>query len=102
MPVPIIAYIINTTIAAGITICEFTRNLSLMLQPCVWVATTVVSLINDRLSPKYAPPTTTAVSKAIELPVEWATPAAIGTSATTVPTLVPMETDMKHSCVRLR
>ena len=28
---------------------------------------------------------------------EWASPAAIGTSATTVPTLVPMDTEMKQA-----
>ena len=29
--------------------------------------------------------------------IEWASPAAIGTSATTVPTLVPMDTEIKHA-----
>ena len=29
--------------------------------------------------------------------IEWASPAAIGTSATTVPTLVPMDTEIKQA-----
>ena len=57
----------------------------------------VVSLINDRLSPKNDPPTTTAVSMAAEAPVCAATPAAIGVSATMVPTLVPMLSEMKQA-----
>ena len=57
----------------------------------------VVSLINDRLSPKKEPPTTTAVSIAAEAPVCEATPAAIGVRATMVPTLVPMLNEMKQA-----
>ena len=83
--------------AAGATIIEFTWNLSFIKQPCVCVATTVVSEINDRLSPKYAPPTITAVIIATLKSVECATPAAIGTSATTVPTLVPIDMEIKQA-----
>ena len=59
----------------------------------------VVSEINDRLSPKNAPPTTTAVSRAVFDPVERAMPAAMGVRATMVPTLVPMEIEMKHEAM---
>ena len=75
----------------------FTRNLSLRRQPCVCVAAMVVSLINERLSPKKAPPTTTAVIIAIGVPVLWAIPAAMGTRATMVPTLVPMLKEIKQA-----
>ena len=37
-----------------------------------------------------------AVIRAVLEPVECAIPAAIGTNATTVPTLVPIEIDMKR------
>ena len=83
--------------AAGMTIKEFTRNLSLSLQPWVDVATMVVSEINERLSPKKDPPTTTAVIRAILISVCWAKPTAMGVSATMVPTLVPIDMDMKHA-----
>ena len=39
----------------------FTLNLSCILQPCVRVAAMVVSEMNERLSPKKAPPVITAV-----------------------------------------
>ena len=83
--------------AAGMTIKEFTRNLSLSRQPWVDVATMVVSEMNERLSPKKEPPTTTAVMRAMSMPVCWATPTAIGVSATMVPTLVPIEIEMKQA-----
>ena len=76
---------------------EFTRNLSLSLQPCVEVATIVVSEINERLSPKKEPPTTTAVIIAMLAPVCSATPAAMGVKATMVPTLVPTESEIKQA-----
>ena len=72
-------------------------NLSLILHPCVWVATTVVSLMNDMLSPKKEPPTTIAVSNATLEPVELAIPAAMGVRAAMVPTLVPTLRDMKQA-----
>ena len=90
-------YRISIRIAAGSTINELTRNLSLILQPCVRVATTVVSLMNERLSPKNAPPTTIAVMKGMLSPVEWAIPAAIGVRATIVPTLVPIDKEIKQA-----
>ena len=76
---------------------KFTLNLSAILHSCVLVATTVVSLMNDRLSPKNDPPTTIATTKGNELPVELAIPAAIGVRATMVPTLVPILIDMKQA-----
>ena len=76
---------------------KFTLNLSAILHSCVLVATTVVSLINERLSPKNEPPTTVATTKGSELPVEVAIPAAIGVSATIVPTLVPILIEMKQA-----
>ena len=97
MPWPINTYNISTTMAAGTTINELTRNLSLSLQPCVWVAMMVVSEMNERLSPKNEPPTTAATNTAVDAPVCSATPAAIGVSATMVPTLVPMDSEMKHA-----
>ena len=75
---------------------KFTRNLSLMPQPCVRVAAIVVSEINERLSPKKAPLATMATTWACESPRFPASPRAIETRATIVPTLVPMERDMKH------
>lgn len=56
----------------------------------------VVSEINDRLSPKNAPPATTAVTKPTFMLDCEAIPAAIGTRATMVPTLVPMAMEMKQ------
>ena len=76
---------------------KFTLNLSAILHSCVLVATTVVSLMNERLSPKNEPPTTIATTKGSELPVEMAIPAEIGVSATIVPTLVPILIEMKQA-----
>ena len=61
------------------------------------VAAMVVSLMNERLSPKNAPPTMMAAMKASEKPASWAIPVAIGTRATIVPTLVPTDIDMKQA-----
>ena len=83
--------------AAGATMKKLTLNLSAILHSCVLVATTVVSLMNDRLSPKNDPPTTIATTKGSELLVDMAIPAAIGVSATIVPTLVPMLIEMKQA-----
>ena len=52
--------------------------------------------MNERLSPKKAPPTTMAVMSAVLTPKDCASPAAIGTRATIVPTLVPMDRLMKQ------
>ena len=84
-------------IAAGSAIMKFVRNLSRMAHPCVLVATIVVSLINDRLSPKKAPPTVAAVSMAISMPAVFDISAAIGIKAAIVPTEVPIEREMMHA-----
>ncbi len=89
-------YAIITMMAAGITILKLTLNLSRILQPCVCVAIIVVSDINDRLSPKNAPPTTVATIIGRLAPVSAAIPAATGVRATVVPTDVPMASEMKH------
>ena len=83
--------------AAGATIRTLTRNLSRRSHSWVRVAAMVVSEINDRLSPKKAPPTTMAASHASFSPVSAARPAATGTSATTVPTEVPTEKETKQA-----
>ena len=72
-------------------------NLSLIAQSRALVAAMVVSLMNERLSPKKAPPTMMAAMKASEKPVSWAMPVAMGTRATMVPTLVPTDIEMKQA-----
>lgn len=61
----------------------------------------VVSEMNERLSPKKAPPTTIPVMKARFMSVFSAMPAATGTSATMVPTEVPMESEMKQAARKM-
>ena len=75
---------------------SFTRNLSLITQSCVLVDAIVVSEIKERLSPKNEPPTTMATIYGRSIPVFSASPMATGVSATIVPTLVPMESEMKQ------
>ena len=87
--------------ATGATSLKFALNLSFILHPCVCVATIVVSEINDRLSPKKAPPTTTPHIIAVLIPVESANPVAIGMSATTVPTLVPIDRETKQAAMNM-
>ena len=57
----------------------------------------VVSEMKDRLSPKNAPPTISAVIIGREMSACEDIPEAIGTRATMVPTLVPMDMEMKHA-----
>ena len=57
----------------------------------------VVSEINDRLSPKNEPPSTTATIIAASVPVSAAICEANGVSATMVPTEVPSDIDMKQA-----
>ena len=83
--------------AAGAAIHRFTRNLSRMEQPSILVAATVVSEMNERLSPKKAPPTMMAVMKGTPIPSSEAMPEAMGTSATMVPTDVPIAMEMKQA-----
>jgi hypothetical protein len=56
--------------------------------------------MNDRLSPKSAPPTIIDVMKGTETSVALAMPAAMGTRATMVPTLVPMHNDVKQAATK--
>ena len=92
-----------TANAAGPTMRKLTLNLSFIEHPWVRVAAIVVSEMNERLSPKNEPPTIMAVMNEVSIAVavgsgqiSCARPAARGTSATMVPTLVPMDIDMKH------
>ena len=87
--------------AAGNTIRRFTLNLSLILQSCVFVEAIVVSDINDKLSPKNEPPMTSAAMYGISIPVFSASPMATGVKATIVPTLVPMDREMKHAATKI-
>ena len=82
--------------AAGSTMRKLVRNLSRMVQFWVRVAATVVSDMNERLSPKKEPPTTMATMKGNDTPVRADISAAIGTSATMVPTDVPIQSDTTH------
>src|SRR5574344_2479208 len=99
MALPMKIYTIRMMRAAGSTMKKLTLNLSDSLHPCEVVATIVVSEINERLSPKKAPPTTIAVIRGIFAPVEWARHAAMGVSATIVPTLVPIESEIKQAAI---
>ena len=80
---------------------KFTRNLSRMAHPWVRVAAIVVSEMNERLSPKKAPPTTIPAMKARFISVLSAMPATTGTNATMVPTEVPMESEMKQAARKM-
>ena len=71
-----------------------------MRTPCVCVATMVVSEMKERLSPKNEPPTTMATMRGTDMPVCSAMPTATGVSATTVPTEVPMEREMKQAAMK--
>ena len=64
------------------------------------VAAMVVSEMKERLSPKKAPPTIAATTIASGAPVPDARPDAMGTSATMVPTLVPIAMEMKHAATK--
>ena len=87
--------------AAGITMRLFTSNFSRILQPMVWVEAIVVSEMNERLSPKKAPPTTMATMKGRDTSVFSARPMATGASATMVPTEVPTEMEMKQAARKM-
>ena len=57
----------------------------------------VVSEINERLSPKSAPPTTIATIHATSHPICCARAEAMGVSATIVPTDVPTDNEVKQA-----
>ena len=80
---------------------QLARNLSLMRQSWLRVAAIVVSEMKERLSPKKAPPITTATRKAVSTPMLPAISVAKGVRATTVPTDVPMETEMKQAEMKI-
>ena len=94
---PITKYIANMTNAAGTVSQMLTLNLSRIEQPCDRVAAIVVSDINDRLSPKKEPPTTTATNIGMLPPISPAIPIATGVRATTVPTDVPTAIEIKQA-----
>ena len=72
-------------------------NLSDIEHPWVVVAAMVVSEMKERLSPKKAPPTMRAVSIGSEISACADIPEAMGRRATMVPTLVPMDIEMKQA-----
>ncbi len=78
-----------------------TLNLSAIRQPCVRVATMVVSEMKERLSPNMAPLTTTPSIIATGRPVFAAMPTATGERATMVPTEVPTEIEMKQAARKM-
>ena len=82
--------------AAARAIFKLARNFSRISTPCVRVAAIVVSEIIDRLSPNIAPPTTTPRQRPGETSRLWVKPIAIGANATTVPTDVPIASEMKQ------
>ena len=57
--------------------------------------------MNERLSPKNAPPTTIATSHAVSQLSFVARAVTTGVSATIVPTDVPMESDMKQAAMNM-
>ena len=83
--------------AEGPAIQILALNLSDIVHPWLFVAAIVVSEMNERLSPKKAPPTIMAVIIGVESPVWVAMPVAMGTNATIVPTEVPMDIEMKQA-----
>ena len=87
--------------AAGTAIQRLALNFSFILQFWLRVAAMVVSEINERLSPKNEPQSTTATKNGMLLPVVSASSTAKGVSATTVPTDVPMLSEMKHAAINM-
>ena len=58
--------------------------------------------MNERLSPKKAPPVTTATIKGISMPVCSAIPTPTGVGATSVPTEVPTDNDTKQEATKIQ
>ena len=98
---PLKAYSSSVIMAAGVTSLIFVLNLLRMEQPCVCVAAIVVSEMNERLSPKNAPPTTMATSHAVLQFISLARAVTTGVRATMVPTDVPIDSDMKHAAMNI-
>ncbi len=61
----------------------------------------VVSEMNERLSPKNAPPSTVATNSGTSPSAPYAISTTSGTRATTVPTDVPIDIDMKHAPAKI-
>ncbi len=87
--------------AAGNTITKLALNFSFILHFCVRVAAIVVSEMKERLSPKKAPPSTTATKKGTYPPTLFAKSTARGVRATTVPTDVPIDVEIKHAATKI-
>ncbi len=92
---------INATIAAGRAIQKFALNLSFILHPCPEVAATVVSEMNERLSPNIAPPITVATQKGRLSPEIAEMFTAIGVRTAIVPQEVPIAIEMKHATAKI-
>ena len=60
----------------------------------------VVSEIIERLSPNIAPHITAPTQSAMEYPVFWAIPTAMGASAAIVPMEVPIDTEIKQPMMK--
>ena len=88
-------------IAAGNTILKFSLNLALISHPCVRVAAIVVSEIIDKLSPNMAPQITAPTQSASGIDAVSLIPTAIGVKATTVPTEVPIEIEIKQAMIKI-
>lgn len=86
--------------AAGMAIQRLALNLSFILHFWERVEAMVVSEINDRLSPKNEPHSVTATKNGKLPSVVCASCTANGVSATTVPTDVPILSEMKHAAVK--
>lgn len=89
----------STINAAGTTIMKFTLNLSRITQSCVFVDAIVVSDMNERLSRRTSRPPRWLPYRA-GLPV-FRQPHRHRSSATIVPTLVPIDRDMKQAAMKI-
>ena len=98
-PLAITKKITAVMIAAGRTIKKFSLNLSFISHPCVLTAAIVVSEIMDRLSPNMAPHTMAPMQIGRGMPVFSAIPTPMGAIAVIVPTLVPMEMEIKQPMI---
>ena len=89
------------TMAAGRAIIKLALNLSFISTPWVLVAAIVVSDMIDRLSPNIPPLIVAPITMASLIPAAWAKPIAIGATATTVPTDVPVDMAIKQEIIKI-
>lgn len=89
------------TIAEGKEMAKFARNLSFIFTPCVLVAAMVVSEIMDRLSPNIDPPMAAPTTRVVFRPPALASPSAIGVTAVTVPTEVPVDMEINADITKM-